>query len=69
MENSTQQTQTFNANQSLMSSGGGNQGQLKSSGLSSGAIIPPADRPKITINLMDVSFLEQNLQAILEVKS
>ena len=25
------------------------------------------DKPKITINLMDVSFLEQNLQQILEV--
>ena len=26
------------------------------------------ERPKITINLMDVSFLEQNISSILEVR-
>jgi hypothetical protein len=29
--------------------------------------IAAVEKPKITINLMDVSFLEQNLQSILEV--
>lgn len=28
-----------------------------------------AEKPKVTINLMDVSFLEQNLSQILEVRT
>jgi hypothetical protein len=58
MENSIQNTQTFN--QSLMqasigSQGVGNRTGGNQNGLGMNQLI---DKPKITINLMDVSFLE-----------
>lgn len=66
MENSLQSgiTQTFNQSlmQSSVSGGAGTQGGKT-------AVGSLAEKPKITINLMDVSFLEQNLQQILEVSS
>jgi hypothetical protein len=71
MESSIQNTQTFN--QSLMQAsinsqgvgnrgaGGNNQYGMSLAG-SNGAGMNQEKQPKITINLMDVSFLEQNLQ-------
>jgi hypothetical protein len=67
MENSiVQNTQSFGNNQSLMMSQGatGKQGPYSHQlSMNSG------ERPRITINLMDVSFLEQNLSTILEVST
>jgi hypothetical protein len=54
-------TQTFNQSlmQSSISSAVQKANTLTSQGLS--------EKPRVTINLMDVSFLEQNLSQILEV--
>ena len=40
-----------------------------SSGTKGTQLMLSVERPKITINLMDVSFLEQNMQSILEVSN
>ncbi len=68
MENSIHNTQTFN--QSLMQASIGSQGVGNRTGGNQnglGMMNQMIEKPKITINLMDVSFLEQNLQQILEV--
>lgn len=61
---------------SLMSNGGGAGGKpqggsklhsLAQHSLSMSSDSITVEKPKISINLMDVSFLEQNLQSILEV--
>jgi len=69
MENSIHNTQTFN--QSLMQASIGSQGvgNRTTGGIQNGLGImnQMIEKPKITINLMDVSFLEQNLQQVLEV--
>ena len=62
------QTQTFN--QSLMQASIGSQQSTNNGpkGVLQGNMYGGSlEKPRITINLMDVSFLEQNLQQILEV--
>jgi hypothetical protein len=66
MENSiVQNTQSFGNNQSLMMSQGKQSPYSHQLSMNSGG----GERPRITINLMDVSFLEQNLSTILEVST
>jgi len=61
MENSISQNNTMGNQQlTMMSQGAAKPGQ---------ALMPLEPKPKITVNLMDVSFLEQNLQSILEVSN
>lgn len=64
IENSiVQNTQSF-GNQSLMMSQGTGKQSPYSHQLSMNS---GNERPRVTVNLMDVSFLEQNLSSILEV--
>lgn len=66
MENSISQNNTMGQQQLTLMSMGAAQGASEKAAQQ---LMPLEVKPKITINLMDVSFLEQNLQSILEVSS